>query len=175
MSQSTPRRCPVSPPRSRSFFALLSAALFVFASCAETVPPPSDSESSSDDFETSSAELVYEHEIGFCEDTDEFGTPYAPPRPVWSDFAGSHYDGIVHTNGAQSMLNQVRLACRVCGWAQCDGGRAAMVRTRWWWWWWWMVLPHLPYSPHWLHVHLLYPHHSVPPCEDGRRRPICVP
>ena len=46
---------------------------------------------------------MYEHEAGYCEDEDEFGVPYAPARPVWSDLDGSHYDGIVHSNGAQSI------------------------------------------------------------------------
>ena len=43
---------------------------------------------------TAEGALVYEHEVGFCEDTDPAGLPYpgAPPRPLWSSIEGVHYD-----------------------------------------------------------------------------------
>jgi MYXO-CTERM domain-containing protein len=53
--------------------------------------------------QTTAAPLFYDHPYGYCEDTDPSGVPWAPERPVWSDLAGPHYDGIVHSNGAQSI------------------------------------------------------------------------
>jgi hypothetical protein len=53
---------------------------------------------------TAEGALVYEHEVGFCEDTDPAGLPYpgAPPRPLWSSIEGVHYDGFTTVDGGPS-------------------------------------------------------------------------
>jgi len=93
----------------RSSSGLVFAALCVTAlslSCGDVDPTPLDRAASVDDAAldgASSAALVYAHEAGYCEDTDDLGVPYAPARPVWSDLDGPHYDGIVHTDGSTSI------------------------------------------------------------------------
>ncbi len=89
--------------RGAATLATLLCAGFL-ASCGEAeVDLPSTEADALDDFRTGEYALFYEHEVGFCEDTDELGAPYAPARPLWSDFAGNHYDGITHTDGSQSI------------------------------------------------------------------------
>ena len=80
------------------------AAGGLLASCGENDASVStNTPDALDDFRTGEYAMFYEHEVGFCDDTDALGAPYAPDRPLWSDFAGTHYDGIIHTDGSQSI------------------------------------------------------------------------
>ena len=93
-------------PVSRVAFCAIAALVTggILASCGEVEAPIStNTPDALDDFRTGEHAMFYEHEVGFCDDTDSLGTPYAPDRPIWSDFGGSHYDGIVHTDGSQSI------------------------------------------------------------------------
>ena len=76
----------------------------ILASCVETDESVSTAAPGAlDDFRTSGHSVFYEHEVGFCEDTNPDGIGYATERPIWSDFAGSHYEGITHTDGSSSI------------------------------------------------------------------------